>query len=216
MFERFTDEARQVVVQAQVEARELGHNWIGTEHLLLALAGDQGAGAAEVLESLGIEADEVRVDLVRIVGRGDQTSTGGIPFTPRAKKVLELALREALALGHNYIGPEHILLGLVREDEGAAARILLEHDVTDDMVRDRVREKLPRRPSGWRGFRSHFVARSPRRWEYRIEDDLAEDRLNQLGSEGWELVSAVPHGEGVRLFLKRAEQARPAEEKPAA
>jgi ATP-dependent Clp protease ATP-binding subunit ClpC len=216
MFERFTDEARQIVVQAQAEARELGHNWIGTEHLLLALAGDQGAAAADVLESLGLEVDEAREQVVALVGRGDGAVGGGIPFSPRAKKVLELSLREALALGHNYIGPEHILLGLVREDEGVAARILLEHEVTADMVRDRVLEKLPRRPSGWRGFRSHFVGRSPRRWEYRIEDDPGEEHLNELGSEGWELVSAVPHGEGVRLFLKRPAQTRPAEEKPAA
>ena len=216
MFERFTEEARQVVVQAQAEARELGHTWIGTEHLLLALAGDQGAGATDVVESLGLEVDEAREQVLRIVGRGEATVTGSIPFTPRAKKVLELALREALALGHNYIGPEHILLGLTRENEGVAAQILLEHDITADMVRDRVLEKLPRRTPGRRGFRAHFVGRSSRRWEYRVEDDLDPEQLNGLGAEGWELVSAVPHGEGVRLFFKRPAQRVSAEERPAA
>ena len=121
MFERFTERARQVVVLAQEEARTLKHNYIGTEHILLGLLREEEGLAARVLESLDITVEEVRAQVARIVGQGDEVTTGQIPFTPRAKKVLELALREALSLGHNYIGTEHILLGLVRENEGVAA-----------------------------------------------------------------------------------------------
>ena len=116
MFERFTERARQVVVLAQDEARALKHNYIGTEHILLGLLREEEGLAARVLESLDITVEEVRAQVARIVGQGDEVTTGQIPFTPRAKKVLELALREALSLGHNYIGTEHILLGLVREN----------------------------------------------------------------------------------------------------
>ena len=119
MFERFTERARQVVVLAQDEARALKHNYIGTEHILLGLLREEEGLAARVLESLDITVEEVRAQVARIVGQGDEVTTGQIPFTPRAKKVLELALREALSLGHNYIGTEHILLGLVRENEGS-------------------------------------------------------------------------------------------------
>src|SRR5438270_10834218 len=123
MFERFTERARQVVVLAQEEARTLKHNYIGTEHILLGLLREEEGLAARVLESLDITVERVRAQVVRIVGSGEEVTSGQIPFTPRAKKVLELALREALSLGHNYIGTEHILLGLVRENEGVAARI---------------------------------------------------------------------------------------------
>src|SRR5919107_250800 len=126
MFERFTERARQVVVLAQEEARTLKHNYIGTEHILLGLLREEEGLAARVLESLDITVERVRAQVVRIVGSGEEVTSGQIPFTPRAKKVLELALREALSLGHNYIGTEHILLGLVRENEGVAARILLD------------------------------------------------------------------------------------------
>src|SRR5438552_3295117 len=126
VFERFTERARQVVVLAQDEARALKHNYIGTEHILLGLLREEEGLAARVLESLDITVEEVRAQVARIVGQGDEVTTGQIPFTPRAKKVLELALREALSLGHNYIGTEHILLGLVRENEGGAARIPLD------------------------------------------------------------------------------------------
>ena len=115
MFERFTERARQVVVLAQEEARILKHNYIGTEHILLGLLREEEGLAARVLESLDITVERVRAQVVRIVGSGEEVTSGQIPFTPRAKKVLELALREALSLGHNYIGTEHILLGLVRE-----------------------------------------------------------------------------------------------------
>src|ERR687885_250535 len=117
MFERFTERARQVVVLAQEEARTLKHNYIGTEHILLGLLREEEGLAARVLESLDITVERVRAQVVRIVGSGEEVTSGQIPFTPRAKKVLELALREALSLGHNYIGTEHILLGLVRETE---------------------------------------------------------------------------------------------------
>jgi len=138
MFERFTERARQVVVLAQDEARTLKHNYIGTEHILLGLLREEEGLAARVLDSLDITVEEVRAQVARIVGQGDEVTTGQIPFTPRAKKVLELALREALSLGHNYIGTEHILLGLVRENEGVAARILLDFDADDEKIRNEV------------------------------------------------------------------------------
>ncbi len=151
MFERFTERARQVVVLAQDEARALKHNYIGTEHILLGLLREEEGLAARVLESLDITVEEVRAQVARIVGQGDEVTTGQIPFTPRAKKVLELALREALSLGHNYIGTEHILLGLVRENEGVAARILLDFDADAEKIRNEIIRMLSgpgRRQSG--------------------------------------------------------------------
>src|SRR3984957_1160168 len=138
MFERFTERARQVVVLAQEEARTLKHNYIGTEHILLGLLREEEGLAARVLESLDITVERVRAQVVRIVGSGEEVTSGQIPFTPRAKKVLELALREALSLGHNYIGTEHILLGLVRENEGVAARILLDIVADSEKIRNEV------------------------------------------------------------------------------
>src|SRR5271168_1258363 len=138
MFERFTERARQVVVLAQEEARTLKHNYIGTEHILLGLLREEEGLAARVLESLDITVERVRAQVVRIVGSGEEVTSGQIPFTPRAKKVLELALREALSLGHNYIGTEHILLGLVRENEGVAARILLDFDADAEKIRNEI------------------------------------------------------------------------------
>ena len=152
MFERFTERARQVVVLAQEEARTLKHNYIGTEHILLGLLREEEGLAARVLESLDITVERVRAQVVRIVGSGEEVTSGQIPFTPRAKKVLELALREALSLGHNYIGTEHILLGLVRENEGVAARILLDFDADSEKIRNEVIRMLSgpggRRQSG--------------------------------------------------------------------
>ncbi len=138
MFERFTERARQVVVLAQDEARTLKHNYIGTEHILLGLLREEEGLAAGVLGSLDITVEEVRAQVARIVGQGDEAADANIPFTPRAKKVLELALREALSLGHDYIGTEHILLGLVRENEGVAARILLDFDADDERIRNEI------------------------------------------------------------------------------
>ena len=157
MFERFTERARQVVVLAQDEARALKHNYIGTEHILLGLLREEEGLAARVLESLDITVEEVRAQVARIVGQGDEVTTGQIPFTPRAKKVLELALREALSLGHNYIGTEHILLGLVRENEGVAARILLDFDADAEKIRNEIIRMLSgpgRRQQGGGGGRA--------------------------------------------------------------
>ena len=149
VFERFTERARQVVVLAQEEARALRHNYIGTEHLLLGLLREEEGLAARVLGDLGVTVDRVRGQVVRIVGSGEEVTSGQIPFTPRAKKVLELALREALSLGHNYIGTEHLLLALVRENEGVAARILLDFDADSEKIRNEVLRLLTG-PSGRR------------------------------------------------------------------
>jgi ATP-dependent Clp protease ATP-binding subunit ClpC len=157
MFERFTERARQVVVLAQEEARTLKHNYIGTEHILLGLLREEEGLAARVLESLDITVERVRAQVVRIVGSGEEVTSGQIPFTPRAKKVLELALREALSLGHNYIGTEHILLGLVRENEGVAARILLDFDADSEKIRNEVIRMLSG-PGGRRQGPGHATA----------------------------------------------------------
>jgi Clp amino terminal domain, pathogenicity island component/UvrB/uvrC motif len=125
MFERFTDRARRVVARAQEEARMLNHNYIGTEHILLGLIHEGDGVGAKALESLGISLQAVRAQVEEIIGQGQQAPSGHIPFTPRAKKVMELTLREALQLGHNYIGTEHILLGLIREGDGVAAQVLV-------------------------------------------------------------------------------------------
>jgi ATP-dependent Clp protease ATP-binding subunit ClpC len=143
VFERFTERAREVVVLATEEARALKHNYIGSEHILLGLLGVKETVAARVLTSLGISLESARANVVRVVGTGEEITSGQIPFTPRAKKILELALREALALGHNYIGPEHILLGLAREDEGVATRVLLDFAVDAEKIRDAVIRLLP-------------------------------------------------------------------------
>ena len=127
MFERFTDKARHVVVLAQEEARRLDHNYIGTEHLLLGLLGVPDGVGGRALASVGIKLDPARQEVLDIVGRGKAAPSGHIPFTPRAKKVLELALREALQLQHNYIGTEHVLLGVIREGEGVAVEIMRKH-----------------------------------------------------------------------------------------
>ncbi|HWL61134.1 MAG TPA: ATP-dependent Clp protease ATP-binding subunit [Microbacteriaceae bacterium] len=150
MFERFTDRARRVVVLAQEEAKLLNHNYIGTEHILLGLIHEGEGVAAKALESLGISLDAVREQVQDIIGQGQQQPTGHIPFTPRAKKVLELSLREALQLGHNYIGTEHILLGLIREGEGVAAQVLIKLGADLNKVRQQVIQLL----SGYQGKES--------------------------------------------------------------
>src|SRR5919201_1481217 len=142
MFDRFTERARHVVVFAQDEAREFRHNYIGTEHVLLGLLRDEEGVAARVLESLHVTLDDVRTQVARAVGQGEEVTTGQIPFTPRAKKVLELAMREALSLGHNYIGTEHVLLGIARENHGVAARILLDLGADAETIRNTVIEML--------------------------------------------------------------------------
>ena len=142
MFERFTDRARRVVVLAQEEARMLNHNYIGTEHILLGLIHEGEGVAAKALESLGISQEAVRQQVEEIIGQGQHAPSGHIPFTPRAKKVLELSLREALQLGHNYIGTEHILLGLIREGEGVAAQVLVKLGADLNRVRQQVNQLL--------------------------------------------------------------------------
>jgi ATP-dependent Clp protease ATP-binding subunit ClpC len=142
VFERFTDRARRSVVLAQEEARKLNHNYIGTEHILLGLLREEDGVAAKALASLGVSLEDVRRDVGEIVGRGSEVPRGHIPFTPRAKKVLELSLREALQLGHNYIGTEHILLGLIREGEGVAAQVLQKLGADLNRVRQTVVQLL--------------------------------------------------------------------------
>ena len=142
MFERFTDRARRVVVVAQEEARILNHNYIGTEHLLLGLIRESEGVAAKALESLGISLEAVRHQVEETIGQGQGPQQGHIPFTPRAKKVLELSLREAHQLGHNYIGTEHILLGLIREGEGVAAQVLVKLGADLNRVRQQVIQLL--------------------------------------------------------------------------
>ena len=157
MFERFTDRARRVVVLAQEEARMLNHNYIGTEHILLGLIHEGEGVAAKALESLDISLEAVRQQVEEIIGQGQQAPSGHIPFTPRAKKVLELSLREALQLGHNYIGTEHILLGLIREGEGVAAQVLVKLGADLNRVRQQVIQLL----SGYQGGKAEATAGAP-------------------------------------------------------
>jgi ATP-dependent Clp protease ATP-binding subunit ClpC len=175
VFERFTERARQAVVLAQDEARALKHNYIGTEHLLLGLLREKEGLAARVLESLGVTVEEARAQVARIVGEGEDVATGQIPFTPRGKKVLELSLREATSLGHENIGTEHILLGLMREGEGVAVDMLRDFGADAERIRTRVLEMLsggeyrveqtvsPPTPLP-APARATAVARAPRQW----------------------------------------------------
>jgi ATP-dependent Clp protease ATP-binding subunit ClpA len=176
MFERFTDRARRVVVLAQEEARLLNHNYIGTEHLLLGLAHEGQGVAAIALEQLGIRLEALRSRVKEIIGRGQSAPVGHIPFTPRAKKVLELSLREALDLGHNYIGTEHILLGLVREGEGVAAQVLVK--LGGDL--SRVRQQVIQLLSGSAG--GPEAATGMRPVPMTVPDDLreAEEQLAEV------------------------------------
>jgi ATP-dependent Clp protease ATP-binding subunit ClpA len=179
MFERFTDRARRVVVLAQEEARLLNHNYIGTEHILLGLIHEGEGVAAKALESLGISLEAVRAQVEEIIGQGIEAPGGHIPFTPRAKKVLELSLREALQLGHNYIGTEHILLGLIREGEGVAAQVLVK--LGADLAR--VRQQVVQVLSGYAG--GEDVGARMRLVRMTVPDDLreAEEQLAQVRRE---------------------------------
>ncbi len=184
MFERFTDRARRVVVLAQEEARMLNHNYIGTEHILLGLIHEGEGVAAKALESLGISLDAVREQVQEIIGQGQQSPTGHIPFTPRAKKVLELSLREGLQLGHNYIGTEHILLGLIREGEGVAAQVLVKLGADLNRVRQQVIQLL----SGYQGKESATAGVGPSAQEGTPSGSLVLDQfgrnLTQAAREG--------------------------------
>ena len=172
MFERFTDRARRVVVLAQEEARKLQHNYIGTEHLLLGLLGEPSGLAARALSQFGMSYASVREEVTARVGTGSEKPAGRIPFTPRAKKVLELGLREALALHHNYIGTEHILLGIEGEGDGVAAQILTAHSADYDAVRKVLLELLHGTP-----------ASQGRRW-LRRRGAAGADDLGELGEPG--------------------------------
>jgi ATP-dependent Clp protease ATP-binding subunit ClpA len=186
MFERFTDRARRVVVLAQEEARMLNHNYIGTEHILLGLVHEGEGVAAKALEALGVSLGHARGLVEEIIGQGQAAPTGHVPFTPRAKKVLELSLREALQLGHNYIGEEHILLGLLREGEGVAAQVLVRLGADLHRVRHEVLKLLQvyaGTPEGKaREFPEFKVAKSVEHAErlHRVEE-LAKQEAEALG-----------------------------------
>ncbi|GAA3101005.1 hypothetical protein GCM10017600_33970 [Streptosporangium carneum] len=187
MFERFTDRARRVVVLAQEEALRLGHGHIGTEHLLLGLVGEEEGVAGRALRSFGIGGEQVRAEIEETVGRGDREPVGHIPFTPRAKKVLELALREALGLHHAYIGTEHILLGLIREGEGVAAQVLVNRGAHLEAVRGQVVALLGRRdldPSPLTSDERFHIALSYVAKLDRLQEtlDRIERRLDALGA----------------------------------
>ena len=195
MFERFTERARQVVVLAQEEARALRHNYIGTEHLLLGLLREEQGIGARVLESLGATLDGVRAQVAEIVGQGEDVVGGQLPFAPRGKRVLDLALREALAMGHNWIGTEHVLLGLVRENDGVAMQILLDRGLSADRIRDEVVRMLggpppaggpPPPPAPW--------PRPRRRRQYA----WSSERPSLLILVGW-LLFAVALGIGILI-----------------
>jgi ATP-dependent Clp protease ATP-binding subunit ClpA len=176
MFQQFTDRARRVVVLAQEEARLLNHDYVGTEHLLLGMAHEGQGVAAIALEQLGIRLEALRSRVKEIIGQGQSAPVGHIPFTPRAKKVLELSLREALDLGHNYIGTEHILLGLVREGEGVAAQVLVK--LGGDL--SRVRQQVIQLLSGFAG--GPEAATGMRPVPMTVPDDLreAEEQLAEV------------------------------------
>jgi ATP-dependent Clp protease ATP-binding subunit ClpC len=213
MFERFTERARQVVVLAQAEAKAFKHNYIGTEHLLLGLLREEEGLAARVLESLDIELDEVRAQVVRIVGEGDEVVAGQIPFTPRAKKILEWSLREALELGHNYIGTEHVLLGLMRENEGVAVEVLNGFAADAEKVRSEILRLLsgPGRPGG-RGAAVKVTVESgevpPLSWQYEVRTlegptQTWPAQLTTWRREGWELLTVVEEDGQHRALLER-------------
>ena len=180
MFERFTDRARRVVVLAQEEARMLNHNYIGTEHILLGLIHEGEGVAAKALESLGISLDAVRQQVEEIIGQGQQAPSGHIPFTPRAKKVMELSLREALQLGHDYIGTEHILLGLIREGDGVAAQVLVHLGADRNTVRQQVIQLTGKQPEpGRRTLREGALVT-----ELQARLDVVEGQLAALEVKG--------------------------------
>ena len=203
MFERFTDRARRVVVLAQEEARLLNHNYIGTEHILLGLIHEGEGVAAKALESLGISLEAVRAQVEEIIGQGQSAPTGHIPFTPRAKKVLELSLREALQLGHNYIGTEHILLGLIREGEGVAAQVLVGLGAGLDRVRQQVVQLLANAGAS----QAEQVAAGPSQIRQQAVTAMVAGGPGFYRDEPAELVRVVPlarevfHGLGFRMVL---------------
>ena len=198
MFERFTDRARRVVVLAQEEAGMLNHNYIGTEHLLLGLIGEGEGVAAKALQSLGISLDAVRQQVEEIIGQGQQAPSGHIPFTPRAKKVLELADREARALGHDYVGTEHILLGLIREGDGVAAQVLV--NLGADL--NRVRQQVIQLVHGSQG--KDVIGQGSRRGR-RARARLLDDALARVDSLD-DRLAAIERWTGMRPDLDDLDQ----------
>jgi ATP-dependent Clp protease ATP-binding subunit ClpA len=198
VFERYTDRARRVVVLAQEEARRLNHNYIGTEHILLGLIHEGEGVAAKTLESLGISLKAVRQQVEEIIGPGQQPLSGHYPFTPRVNKVLELASREALQLGHNYIGTEHILLGLVREGEGVAAQVLVKLGADLNRVRQQVVQLL-------HGYPGQEPASDRPRMGKRAQARLIDDALAQIDALDQRL-AAIERWVGVRPDLGDVDQ----------
>jgi hypothetical protein len=204
-FGRFTEKGRTVVVRAQDAARAFAHNYVGTEHVLLGLLQVEDSVAARALDQLRVDEQTVRTRIEEIVGRGSGTPPGAIPFTPRTKKVLELALRESLELRHDYIGTEHLLLAIVKEGEGVAAQILRERDVEEPHVRGVVLGLLGREP------RSHVeleMAEASAEPPYRAIDlqgsaERWTEQMNELADDGWELVSLQQLGTGTRAVFRR-------------
>ena len=184
MFERFTEPARQVVVLAQEEARLLAHHHIGTEHILIGIAREPQGLGGRVLEGLALDARSLRAALAQRVGQGSGAPGGQIPFTPRAKKVLELALREALGLGHNYIGTEHILLGMVLDDSSVAVELLSDAGVMPDQVRDAVINALGLARFGRTGATLRTLAPLPDLQEALRLLEAAAGEAISLGDEG--------------------------------
>jgi hypothetical protein len=201
MFERFTDRAWRVVVLAQEEARLLNHNYIGTEHILLGLVHEEQGVAARALTELGISLEAVRAQVVEIIGMGQRAPTGHIPFTPRAKKVLELSLREALQFGHDYIGTEHILLGMIREGEGVAAQVLVKLGASQDRVRRQVVQLL----SGYADVEQESLGQV--RLAQRAAEAMVAGGPGVYQDEPADLLRVVPlarevhHGAGYRMVL---------------
>ena len=203
MFERFSDEARELVVLAQDEARRLRHGYIGTEHLLLGLLRQEHGIAARVLRRPPLTVEGVRAEVTRIVGEREEAPRANMPFTPPAKRVLQLALRESLAFGHDDIRTEHVLLGVSRESDGIGARILRAAGLDYEAVRCKVAAL-----TAGAGPHFPFVAPSVFRptWEYRLvavgDAKPSEKALDALGREGWELAAVLPPP-AVRLVFKR-------------
>lgn len=208
MFERFTDRARRVVVLAQEEARTLNHNYIGTEHIILALVAEgEGVAAKVLVDDLGLGLEAIRERVLAIIGKGAQAPSGHIPFTPRAKKILELALREALQLGHSYIGTEHILLGLIREGEGVGAQVLCElikapQEENKDLL-NFCRQKTIQRLSGYAEAQPE-VENDPE--TFTAYTDRLRKRAQRFGAErgpGDKIrITVEIDGDDLRRFLK--------------
>jgi ATP-dependent Clp protease ATP-binding subunit ClpA len=209
MFGRFTDRSRRAIDLAQEEARMLDHDYIGPEHILLGLIREGEGVAARVLESLGISLEVVRQQVEEIIGRGQQAPRGDIPYAPRAKKVLALALRESLQLGHRYIGTEHILLGLIREGDSVAAQALMEHGADLNLVRQRVIQVL----HGYQGKKGPAILRStagqiPVRQKFRGLHVEIRERVELIGSQLSSIEQRVGAGPEVGDLDRQIEQAR--------